>query len=122
MKIVYIAHPIGNDVKANLEKIRKIVRHINLTMPEIIPFVPYYADCVSMDDSIKEERERGIRNDMEFFKRKCFDELWLYGDCISNGMKAEIELAYDCGIGIIPKTVETLAGANIILKKYVLGI
>lgn len=30
MKVVYIAHPIGGNIQENLEKIKQIVRQINL--------------------------------------------------------------------------------------------
>jgi hypothetical protein len=93
MKVAYIAHPIGGDVEGNLRRIAEIVRHINLNEPETVPFVPYYADCVAMNDADHSERERSIKNDHEFFRRQVIDELRLYGNRISNGMQAEIDLA-----------------------------
>jgi len=108
MKISYIAHPIGGDVEGNLAKIRDIVREINLTEPDTVPFVPYYADCVSMDDSVAAERVRGIKNDHQFFYKGVIDEVRLYGDRISAGMKSEIILARDYGIPVTPMTKETL--------------
>ena len=50
MKIAYIAHPVAGDVSGNIEKILKIVRDINLTMPDVVPFVPYMADLLAMND------------------------------------------------------------------------
>lgn len=88
-------------------KIQKIVREINLTEPDIVPFVPYYADCVAMDDSIPAERMRGIENGIELFKRGFIDEVRLYGDRLSGGMAAEIELAKSLNIPIVPMTSET---------------
>src|ERR1017187_8730873 len=107
MKVVYIAHPISGDIKGNLEKIRLIVREINLTEPDIVPFAPYWLDCFALDDNIPAERERGIKNDHELFERRFIDKLWLFGDKISNGMEAEIVKAWKFGIPIIPKTTET---------------
>lgn len=103
MKVVYIAHPISGDVPGNLERIRQIVRQINLEDPNTVPFVPYWLDCHALDDTVQEERLRGIRNDHEYFHRKVMNEVWLYGDRISDGMKAEIELAKRCGIPVINK-------------------
>lgn len=109
MKIVYIAHPISGDIKNNLEKIRQIVRHINLTMPDVVPFAPYWLDCFALDDTVKEERERGIKNDTELFMRRFIDELWLFGNTISAGMKAEMKLAETLGIPcIIRATVDEI--------------
>lgn len=107
MKIVYIAHPVSGNVQGNIKKIIEIVREINLTEPNIVPFVPYLADIMALDDSIPEQRERGIKNDQQFFKRKSFDELWLYGNTISKGMLAECRLAFQNNILIFPKTQET---------------
>ena len=108
MKIVYIAHPLSGDLPGNLEKVRNIVRHLNLTEPNIVPFAHYFVDCYALDDTIQEERERGIKNDIALLKAGFIDELWLYGDIISNGMKAEIELAKKLGILVKPQTKETL--------------
>lgn len=104
MKIVYIAHPISGNVEENLADIRRIVRAINLDYPDVVPFVPYYVDVVSLDDSIPEQRVRGIANDTEILRRRIPDELWLTGDRISSGMEAEKALAEEVGIPVINYT------------------
>lgn len=117
MKIVYIAHPIGAiseshlkphyQVKENLDKIAQIVREINLNEPNIVPFAPYYLDCIVMDDNNPAERQRGIDNDIALIKAGFIAEIWLYGNRISNGMLAEIKLAKQLNIKIVAKTLET---------------
>ena len=107
MKIVYIAHPIGGDVVGNLEKITSIVRNINRTQPNIVPLVPYYADCLALDDTNPEERARGLQNGQAILKSDAIDELWLFGDRISDGMLREICTAALRDIPIIPKTQAT---------------
>lgn len=106
MKIVYIAHPISGDIEKNLKQLRKIVRQINLSMPGIVPFVPYYVDIVSMDDSNIYERQRGILNDKTLIEKGFIDEMWLTGEKISKGMQAEKELAESLNIPIINLTGE----------------
>ena len=93
MKIIYIAHPIGGDVKKNLKKVAKIAREINLAYPDVVPMAGYFLDCYALDDNIPEERNRGIKNNTEFFKRKIIKEVWCYGNKISNGMWREINTA-----------------------------
>ena len=93
MKIAYIAHPVSGDVKRNIEKIIKICRQINLEEPETVPFVPYLSDLYALDDSVPEERERGIKNDIHLLNSGLIDELRLYGEKISFGMQCEIEVA-----------------------------
>lgn len=95
MKIVYIAHPVGGDVAANVQKILAIVRKINLEEKNIIPFAPYIADVLAMNDDIPEEREIGIRNCHAVLKSNIVDELWLYGPRLTAGMKEEVDLALD---------------------------
>jgi len=104
MKIVYIAHPLSGDLSNNLEKIKNIIRYINLTEPDILPFAHYFVDCYALDDTIMEERERGIKNDTALLKAGFINELWLYGDKISDGMKHEIELARELNIPVISKS------------------
>lgn len=100
-KVIYIAHPISGDIKENLHSIRKIVRHLNLSKTDIVPFVPYYVDVVSLDDNNPVERERGIQNDIALFERGVIDEVHLYGDKISDGMQQEILLARRLNIPVI---------------------
>ncbi|WP_306642613.1 DUF7768 domain-containing protein [Sanyastnella coralliicola] len=102
MKVAYIAHPIGGDVENNLAKIRDIVRNVNLTEKEVVPFAPYYADVVSLDDAVPEERNRGLQNDHHLLDIGIIDELRLYGGRISEGMMAEAQLAHRKGIQVIP--------------------
>ena len=106
MKICYIAHAIGGDVPQNLADLRRIIRLINSTEPDIVPFCPYYADVVSLDDNIPEERKRGIENDQAILRSGIVDELWLTGVKFSPGMQAEVLIAQEMGIPIRNKIGE----------------
>jgi hypothetical protein len=108
MKICYIAHPIGGDVKNNIKKVLEICRHINLNTSNVVPFVPYLSDLYCLDDNSPAERERCLKNGLFMLKKGFIDEIWLYGDRISNGMRSEIEICRQVGIKIVPKTSETL--------------
>lgn len=107
MKIAYIAHPISGDISGNLEKIRLIVRKINLEELDVVPFAPYWIDCHALDDNVSEERYRGIRNGIELMRRGFIDEVRLYGDKISRGMRYEVQLAEDLGIPVVGMTEQT---------------
>jgi len=104
MKITYIAHPIGGDVKNNIERVLSIIKEINLTEPDVLPFAPYIVDLMALDDNIPEQRQRGIKNNAHLFT--CVDELRLYGDRISEGMQEEMSIARDYGIPMTPMTEE----------------
>ena len=107
MKIIYIAHPVGagtkEGIEANLADLRRIIKKVNLETKNIIPFCPYYADVVSMDDNNSLERKRGIMNDTKVLKSGIIDELWLTGDRVSKGMTEELELCMRLGIKIVDK-------------------
>ena len=103
MKIVYIAHPIRGAVKQNLKAITEIAREIMFFDTTVIPFAPYYLYYHALNDNVPEERGRGLYNDEEFFRRRTFDELWVYGPRISSGMSKEIAFANDLGIPVIIK-------------------
>lgn len=104
MKIVYIAHPISGDVQGNIRKILDIVRKVNLEEADVVPFAPYVVDCLALDDSIPEERARGIKNNTALLEECFVSEVRLYGDKISAGMQAEKELAESLGIPVLDYT------------------
>lgn len=101
MIVVYIAHPIRGDVEANLESLNKIIWKVNMNMKNVIPFVPYYADVMALDDNKALERIKGMRNSRELFKRGFIDQLWLCGPKMSEGMRKELELARSLGIPVM---------------------
>jgi len=107
MRVVYIAHPIAGDVDKNIERIETIIRALNLSFDTIFPYAHYVIECRTLRDSIVSERDRGIKNNSEVFKRKFIDELWLYGPTISPGMVTEVKWALKYGIPIKCKTAET---------------
>lgn len=90
MKVAYLCHPISGDVKATVDKILRIVKHINLNYPDVVPFVPYLADVLAMDDDDPVQRERGLKNNTEIFCREIIHELWICSDTASKGMIEEI--------------------------------
>lgn len=108
MTVAYIAHPISGDVEVNIKKLVEIARKINLEEPAVVPFIPYLFDLHALRDDVKEERARGIKNSIELFKRGIIDEVRLYGNRISEGMRAEITLAEGLDIRIVPMTDETI--------------
>lgn len=108
MKIVYIAHPVAlPDLQQNLQKIQTIARDLNLSRRDIVPFVPYMTDCLSLDDTDPKQRERGMTNNKALLASGVVDELWLYGDRISEGMYEEIRIALSTGITIKGATPQT---------------
>lgn len=108
MRVAYIAHPISGDEKENIKKILEIARKINLEEIDVVPFVPYLADVMCLDDTVPRERRRGIKNGHHILESGVVDELRLYGNIITKGMQEEILIAIREDIDIIPISEETI--------------
>lgn len=109
MLVAYIAHPIQGDVQENLRHVKKIVRHINMTLKHVVPFVPYYVSCVALDDDDQVERARGISNNLHLLTSGVVDMVWLYGPHISQGMAQEVAVARANDITVWAMTDGTIA-------------
>ena len=103
-RIVYIAHPISNDIQGNVKKILAIVKQINLEEKNVSPFVPYLADVLALDDSIPEHRKKGISNNIAYLKSGIVSEIRVYGDFISKGVAEEIAIAREVKIPVVYKS------------------
>lgn len=101
-KTVFVGHPIAGDVSGNVGKVVAICKEIHTK--DIIPVAPYLGLLQYLDDEVVEDRELGFDANLEYFRRGFIDELWLYGDRISSGMKEEVDLALELGIPTILKT------------------
>lgn len=105
MKVVYICHPIGGAVRANIKLILQIVKRLNLDEnPSVVPYAPYLADVLAMDDSNDKHRAKGLANSAELFARRVIDEVWVYGNSITDGMHTEIVWAKAVEIPVISKS------------------
>lgn len=104
---VFVSHPIGGDVKRNIELVRRICGYIFMNNPYILPLVPYLLALEFLNDNDPNDRLRGIAYNRQFFEEGFVDELWLYGDRISAGMWQEIGWAREFSIPVIAMTKET---------------
>ena len=96
LPLVYIASPFAGDPERNTERARGYCR---LAVSKgYIPLAPHLLYPQFMDDDDRETRERGI-----FFALvllgKC-DEVWVFGERISEGMSREIAKAERRGISV----------------------
>jgi hypothetical protein len=108
MKIVYVAHPIGGDVKRNMELVEARCGEIYRNRPEILPIAPYLMALRFLDDNDPSDRARGVAFNKELFERRgVIDELWLFGPRISRGMWEEVTWARARGIPVVPMTKDT---------------
>lgn len=103
MQTIYLAHPIGGNIEENLEAIRGIIRTIAQYRQDVVPFVPYYAYVVSLNDAIPEQRAQAMAWNEHILRSGMVKQLWLTGNNISAGMKEEIRIAEEMGIPVINK-------------------
>ena len=92
-KKVYICAPLGGKVKENF--INAVVYTEFALRSGVAPVTPhFYAMC--LNDSKKEEREIGRSAGMSLLW--FCDEMWIFGDVISEGMKAEINFCKNLNV------------------------
>lgn len=87
--IVYICSPYSGEVERNLEMARKFSRFA--VDQHCLPITPHIYFTQFMNDEIPDERETALFMNLVLMS-KCA-ELWVFGDVISKGMKAEIDRA-----------------------------
>jgi hypothetical protein len=117
-KIVYIAHPIYGQIKRKLDTV-KFINTVNNNLSrvasickkihnvDIIPLAPYLASLQYLDALNFHHMSLVIGVNEFFFKKRAMDEVWLYGQKVSPGMKQEIEWAHLYKIPVVPKTKAT---------------
>jgi dienelactone hydrolase len=103
MLTVYICHPYSGDPKGNTEKVRRICE---LAAREgVLPIAPH----LFLPQFVSEETDRNLAMRMCIqLVAKC-DEVWVFGDVMTEGMKAEIEAASE-SVAIVFKTLEEMEG------------
>lgn len=86
MRKVYICAPLGGNIKENLHKAKKYARYALLC--GTAPVVPhFYALC--LNDNHPKEREIGMSAGLSLLW--FCDEMWIFGNEETEGMKAEIQ-------------------------------
>ena len=94
-KKVYICAPLSGKIQENLKKAKQYARYALLC--GAAPVVPhFYAEC--LDDSNPEEREIGMSAGLSLLW--FCDEMWIFGDEVTEGMKAEIQFCKNLNIPV----------------------
>lgn len=95
MKKVYICAPLGGNIKHNLERAKKYTEFaLRCGTAPVVPH--FYALC--LDDDIPSEREIGLSAGMSLLW--LCDELWVFGDTVTEGMQREIDFCKSLNIKI----------------------
>ena len=84
---VYICSPLGGNVGENLERVKRYTEYaLKCGTAPVVPH--FYALC--LDDNKPREREIGIAAGLSLLW--FCDEMWIFGETVSEGMRGEIRL------------------------------
>ena len=95
MRKVYICAPLGGNIQKNLKKVKQYARFALLC--GTAPVVPhFYALC--LNDNLPKEREIGMALGLSLFW--FCDEMWIFGDEVTESMKAEMQFCKSLNIPV----------------------
>ncbi|MDR9786780.1 MAG: DUF3310 domain-containing protein [Peptococcaceae bacterium MAG4] len=94
--VIYVCSPLRGDVERNIQKAIAYSRFVYSQGG--IPLAPHVIFTTFLDDTVLEERAVGLDLGLELLE-KC-DELWAFGDKISEGMTGEIARAGELGLRV----------------------
>lgn len=92
--IVYVAHPVSGDVRANCDKVIGWLRWLTRVDPSRIYIAPWLGEVlahVDLDPITPDFYNRVLSDDEEVVAR--LDGIALFGGTMSNGMKREVAVA-----------------------------
>lgn len=94
MKLIYVCSPYSGDIEKNVELAKKYSRYVVETGNA--PITPH----LYLPSFVSEERERELAFKINMEILSACDEMWVFGDRISKGMRIELEKAQELGKGI----------------------
>ena len=95
MKRVYVCAPLGGDVEGNLKRVRAYTAYaLRCGTAPVVPH--FYAEC--LDDNDPKDREIGLAAGMSLLW--LCDEVWVFGDTVTDGMRAELKFCKNLNIRI----------------------
>lgn len=86
MKKIYVCSPLSGDIENNIKKAIEYSKYV--VSKGHLPITPHIYFTQFLDDNKPKERIKGLRMGIELLK--VCDELWVFGDTLSYGMKNEI--------------------------------
>lgn len=89
MKLVYICSPFSGDTAKNIENAKEFCRFA--IENECAPIAAHLLYPQILDDSIPADRQAGIMLGLKLLS--VCDEMWVFGNEFSEGMKIEIQTA-----------------------------
>ena len=95
MKRVYVCAPLGGNIEENLKKVKIYTAYaLRCGTAPVVPH--FYAEC--LDDNDPKNRELGLAAGMSLLW--LCDEVWVFGDTVTDGMRAELKFGKNLNIRI----------------------
>ena len=93
LKKVYICAPLGGDTELNLQQAKRYTEYaLKCGTAPVVPH--FYALC--LDDHNPKEREIGMAAGLSLLW--FCDEMWIFGDEVTEGMRSEIQFCKNLNI------------------------
>ena len=96
MKLVFICSPYRGDVEANTARTKRYCYFAHTQ--GVAPVAPHLHNPQFLDENFPDERQAGIAIGIEYLRRA--DELWCFGDRLTEGMVLELQAAQQLKIPI----------------------
>ena len=110
MRKVYVCAPLGGNIEENLKKVKTYTKYaLRCGTAPVVPH--FYAEC--LDDNDPKDREIGLAAGLSLLW--FCDELWLFGDTVTDGMRAELKFCKNLNIRIRKITeneIQKVIGGN----------
>lgn len=110
MRKVYVCAPLGGNIEQNLKKVKTYTEYaLRCGTAPVVPH--FYAEC--LDDNDPKDREIGLAAGLSLLW--FCDELWLFGDTVTDGMKNELQFCKNLNIHIRKITeneIQKVIGGN----------
>ena len=93
MRKVYVCAPLGGNIEENLKKVKTYTAYaLRCGTAPVVPH--FYAEC--LDDNDPKDREIGLAAGMSLLW--LCDEVWVFGDTVTDGMRAELKFCKNLNI------------------------
>ena len=110
MKRAYVCAPLGGNIEENLKKVKAYTAYaLRCGTAPVVPH--FYAEC--LDDNYPKDREIGLAAGMSLLW--LCDEVWVFGDTVTDGMRAELKFCKNLNIRvrkITEKEIQKAIGGN----------
>ena len=99
-KLIFVCSPFQNQ-HSNLERAKQCCRAV--IQSGHVPIAPHLFFPQFLNDAIESERALGLACSIQLLS-KC-NELWIFGEIITDGMREEIKYAMENGIPLHPRAM-----------------